>query len=158
MQDVTIKFSRFDENLNEDLIRISKDFAKAFGWTADSLTLDKQLAQLLRLRVSQINHCTYCMNLHAQAARDSGIHPSKVDTLSAWWETAFYSEAEQAALAYTDALCRQSETSAHDKFEGYHQALTEHFSQEEIAEIAGIVINMNVWTRLKMAAGAVPSF
>ena len=156
MNDVTITFTRFDETLNEDLIRIAKELAGAFGYTAEKLQVDKQLSQLLRLRVSQVNHCTFCMNLHAQAARDVGIHPSKVDTLSAWWETGFYSAAERAALAYTDALCRQSELSGHDPLSTYHDALAKHFSKEEIAEIAAIVINMNLWTRLKMAAGATP--
>ncbi len=156
MNEIKINNTRFDENLNESLTTISREFAKAFGYTAQDLTVDAQLAQLLRLRVSQVNHCTFCMNLHAQAARDLGIHPSKVDTLTAWWETQFFSEAEQAALAYTEALCRQAESTAHNQFANYHQALAQYFSEDQIVEIAAIVINMNVWTRLKMAAGAMP--
>ena len=57
----------------------------------------------------------------------------------------------RAALAYTEALTRVA-----DDFGVRHDALAEHFSQEEILEIIGIVIHMNVWTRLKLAEGARP--
>jgi len=98
------------------------------------------------------------MNLHAQAARDLGIARARIDTLSAWWETALFSEAEQAALAYTEALTLQADTTSRNSFETYHRALAEHFSERQISDIAAVVINMNVFTRLKMAAGATPGF
>ena len=156
MEDVKIEQRRFDPDQNEALSDVTRRFAKAFGYTAESLAVEPKLAQLLRLRVSQLNHCTFCMNLHAQAARDMGIPRAQIDTLSAWWETGLFTEAEQAALAYTDVLTRQADTSALHRFETVHQALAEHFSEREISDIAAIVINMNVWTRLKMAAGAMP--
>lgn len=156
MEDVKIEQRRFDPDQNEALRDVTRQFAKAFGYTAQSLAVEPKLAQLLRLRVSQLNHCTFCMNLHAQAARDLEIPRAQIDTLSAWWETGLFTEAERAALAYTDALTRQAETSPSNRFETVHQALTEHFSEREISDIAAIVINMNVWTRLKMAAGAMP--
>jgi AhpD family alkylhydroperoxidase len=77
--------------------------ADAFGYTAE-LRIDGQLAQLLRLRVSQLNNCTYCLNLHYEAAREAGIPRAKMDTLTAWWDTALHPEAEQGALRYTEAL------------------------------------------------------
>ena len=64
--------------------------ADAFGYKAD-LRIDRQLAQLLRLRVSQLNNCTYCLSLHYEATRDAGISQAKIDTLTAWWETELYS-------------------------------------------------------------------
>ena len=73
-------------------------------------------------------------------------------------ETGFFTPAEEAALAYTEALTLQADTHHRRRFDTYHQTLAEHFSQQEIAEIAAIVINMNVWTRLKMATGATPTF
>ena len=76
-----------------------------------------------------------------------------IDTLTAWWETDFHDDAARA-LAYAEAI-----TVADDRrrrFRLRHGALAEHFSQEEILEIIGIGINMNVWTRLKLAEGATP--
>ena len=93
---VQVANRRLDASGNEALIGMTLG-ADAFGYTAD-LRIDRGLAQLLRLRVSQLNNCTYCLNLHYEAAREAGIPRAKIDTLTAWWETEFHSEAEQAAL------------------------------------------------------------
>jgi AhpD family alkylhydroperoxidase len=92
---VQVEKRRLDASANEALIGMARMGADAFGYTAD-LRIDHQLAQLLRLRVSQLNNCTYCLNLHYQAAREAGIPQVKLDTLTAWWETELHSEAEQA--------------------------------------------------------------
>jgi AhpD family alkylhydroperoxidase len=93
---------RADATQNESLIGMARVGADAFGYRAE-LRIDRGLAQLLRLRVSQINNCSYCLNLHYEAAGDAGIPRAKIDTLTAWWETDLHSEAEQAALRYTEA-------------------------------------------------------
>jgi alkylhydroperoxidase family enzyme len=79
-----------------------------------------------------------------------------IDTLTAWWETDFHDAAARAALAYAEAITRVADATVADGLDPRHAALVEHFSQEEILEIIGIVINMNVWTRLKLAEGATP--
>ena len=61
-----------DASRNEALIGMARMGADAFGYTAN-LRIDRHLAQLLRLRVSQLNNCTYCLNLHYEAAREAGI-------------------------------------------------------------------------------------
>src|ERR687889_243302 len=84
--DVQVANRRFDASRNAALIGMARMGADAFGYTAD-LRIDRGLAQLLRLRISQLNNCTYCLNLHYQAAREAGIPRAKIDTLTAWWET-----------------------------------------------------------------------
>jgi len=155
MTDVTVTNRRVDSSANEDLTQLARHGADAFGYKAN-LRIDRKLAQLLRLRVSQINNCTYCLNLHYEAARDAGIPRPVIDTLTAWWETDFHDAAARAALAYTEAITRVADATVADDFGARHDALAEYFSQEEILEIIGIVINMNVWTRLKLAEGASP--
>jgi AhpD family alkylhydroperoxidase len=155
MTDVTVINRRADSSANEDLTQLARHGADAFGYKA-KLRIDRKLAQLLRLRVSQINNCTYCLNLHYEAARDAGIPRPVIDTLTAWWETDFHDAAARAALAYTEAITRVADATIADDFGARHDALAEHFSQEEILEIIGVVINMNVWTRLKLAEGASP--
>jgi alkylhydroperoxidase family enzyme len=86
----------------------------------------------------------------------AGIPRVKIDTLTAWWETELHSEAEQAALRYTEALTRAADTDRDAAFQRFHDALAEHFSPEEILEIVAVVVNMNVWTRIKLAEGAMP--
>jgi AhpD family alkylhydroperoxidase len=153
--EVQITNHRADASQNEALIGMARTGAEAFGYTVE-LRIDRGLAQLLRLRVSQLNNCTYCLNLHYQAARDAGVPPATIDTLTAWWETDLHSEAEQAALRYTEVLTRAPDTDADHAFQRVHDALAEHFDPEMILEIVGVVVNMNVWTRLKLAEGAKP--
>ena len=155
MTDVTVSNRRADSSANEDLAKLARHGADTFGYKAD-LRIERRLAQLLRLRVSQINNCAYCLNLHHEAARDAGIPQPVIDTLTAWWETDFHDAAARAALAYSEAMTRVADATVADDFGLRHAALAEHFSQEEILEIIGIVINMNVWTRLKLAEGATP--
>ena len=155
MTEVTITNRRADSSANQDLTRLARHGADTFGYKAN-LRIDRKLAQLLRLRVSQINNCTYCLNLHYEAARDAGIPRPVIDTLTAWWETDFHDDAARAALAYTEAITRVADATITDGFGARHDALAEHFPQEEILEIIGIVLNMNVWTRLKLAEGASP--
>ena len=152
----TIELTRVDSAQNEALIAMARLGADSFGYKAD-LSIDRQLAQLLRLRVSQINNCTYCLNLHYEAARNAGIPRAKIDTLTAWWETNLFSEAEQAALAYTEALTRASDTNVSTQLQSFHDALAKNFDEYQITDIMGTVINMNIWTRLKLAEGAMPS-
>jgi AhpD family alkylhydroperoxidase len=157
MSEVQIHTTRLDPTANEPLMAIADGGAAAFGHTAD-LALDGQLAQLLRLRVAQINNCAYCLNVHYGAARDIGIPQVKIDLLTAWWGTRLFSDPERAALEYAEALTRASDTTVTQAFQQYHDKLTAHFDEAAMLEIVAVVVNMNVWTRLKLAEGAMPSF
>lgn len=148
--DTKFKNTRFDPD-STPFHDLAKQMARAFGYTAN-LQVDKTLAQLLRLRVAQKNECAYCVILHAATSRDIGISDAKTDNISSWWNSELYTEKEKTALAYTDILT----DGTHKNFQQYHDAMAQHFSEVEIAEIAAIVINMNVWTRLKLAQGQVP--
>lgn len=150
MDDITFKNTRFDPDVIE-FHGIAKQMAASVGYTAD-MGVEKKLAQLLRLRVAQMNECSYCLILHTQAAHDQGVHPAKVAHLPSWRESTMFEAPEQAALAYCEGL------TAYDLagFPALHDALAEHYDEKQIAEIAAIVINMNLWTRLKLAQGQVP--
>lgn len=150
MNNIKYKNVRFDPNLTA-FHKLAGRMADAFGYTAE-LTIDKALAQLLRLRVAQRNECAYCSILHGRVAREIGILPAKADSLSSWQNSLLFTEREKAALAYCDVLT----IGAHSNFQQYHDALAVHFPEKEIAEIAAVVINMNVWTRLKLAQGQTP--
>lgn len=156
MSDMTIRIDRIDSEGHEGLTGLSRLGADTFGYKA-VLSVDRELAQLLRLRVSQVNNCTYCLNLHYQAARDLDIPRAKIDTLTAWWETDLFSAAERAAIAYAEALTRAADAAADSRFQPYHDELARHFDEAQVLDIIGIVINMNIWTRLKLAEGAMPA-
>lgn len=150
MNDVKFKNTRFDPELSP-FHRLAAKMADAFGYRS-KLKTDKGLAQLLRLRVAQQNECAYCVILHAHVAREIGIPYAKVDNISSWWNSALFTEKEKVTLAYCDVLT----IGTHKNFQQYHDAMCGYFSEMEIAEIAGIIINMNVWTRWKLAQGHMP--
>ncbi|MFC5045250.1 carboxymuconolactone decarboxylase family protein [Aquimarina hainanensis] len=150
MSEISFKNIRFDPDITP-FHALAKEMAKAVGYTAN-ITVEKKLAQLLRLRVAQKNECAYCSILHAKTARSIGISEEKTDQISSWWNSELFTEKEKTALRYCDVLTKGTAVD----FQKYHDALTGYFSEVEIAEIAAIVINMNLWTRLKLAQGAVP--
>lgn len=148
------KVSFEDRRFNPDLVEFhqhAKAMASSVGYTA-KLAIDGQLAQLLRLRVAQLNPCSYSLILHNRAAVDQGITSARIANLPSWRESALYSEAERAALAYCEALTVFDQAS----FAAAHDEVAKQFGEAEIAEIAAVIINMNVWTRLKLAQGATP--
>lgn len=151
MKNVEFRNTRFNPDVTP-FHNLAKQMAKAVGYTAD-LKIENKLAQLLRLRVAQKNECAYCIILHAKAARDIGIHEAKVDNISSWYNSELFTDKEKVALAYCDVL----NTGVAKNFQSYHDGLTEFFNEKEIAEIAAIVINMNLWTRLKLAQGEIPT-
>jgi AhpD family alkylhydroperoxidase len=142
--------TRFDPDLSP-LHAVAKEMAALFGYTA-TLSLEPRLAQLLRLRVAQLNPCSYCLILHTRVAHEIGVAPEVVANLASWRESALFTAAEGAALAYCEGLTRFD----HARFPELHESLRSHFDEAGVAEVAAVVINMNVWTRLKLAQGATP--
>jgi AhpD family alkylhydroperoxidase len=152
MQEIKFINKRFNPDITP-FHELAKNMAKAVGYTAD-LKVEKKLAQLLRLRVAQKNECAYCVILHAKTAREIGIDDAKVDNISSWYNSELYNDKERVSLEYCDVL---TEGKSKD-FQSYHDKLTKYFDEQEIAEIAAIIINMNLWTRLKLAQGAIPKY
>ncbi|MGR0221529.1 carboxymuconolactone decarboxylase family protein [Agromyces sp. ZXT2-6] len=143
--------TRFDPDLTP-FHDIAMEMAARFGYSA-ALSLDPRLAELLRLRVAQLDPCSYCLILHSRAADELGIPAEVVAHLSGWRESAMFSPIEKVALAYCEGLT----TFDIARFPELHDALRAHFDEKEVAEIAAVIINMNVWTRLKLAQGATPA-
>lgn len=150
MGNITFENKRFDPDLTA-FHGIAKEMAKSVGYTA-KLGIERQLAQLLRLRVAQMNPCSYCLILHTQAAHDQGAPAAKIAHLASWRESTMFDDAEQAALAYCEALTDYDLIA----FPALHTSLSSQFGEKQIVEIATLVINMNLWTRLKLAQGATP--
>jgi AhpD family alkylhydroperoxidase len=87
------------------------------SWTTASVaiagSLDSTLAELVKLRASQINGCANCINLHAVEAREKGETEQRIYLLPAWREAPCYSDRERAALGWTEAMTRLSEGREH---------------------------------------------
>ena len=116
--------------------------------TVNSSGLERPLLELVKMRASQINGCAYCLDMHSKDARAAGETEQRLYLLDAWRETSLYSERERAALEWTEALTRISEGHVPD---AVYDAVREHFSEEELVNLALAVVAINGWNRLSIA-------
>lgn len=107
--------------------------------------LEPRLLELVKFRASQINGCAFCMDMHSKDARLAGETEQRLYTISAWRETAFYTERERAALAWTEAVTHISPESVDDEL---YQEVSKHFNEKEIVDLTLAVITINAWNRL----------
>ncbi|KQN98138.1 MULTISPECIES: carboxymuconolactone decarboxylase family protein [Stenotrophomonas] len=134
--------------------RLAADAFKALLATSQavhSASLEPGLLELVFLRVSQINGCGYCMDMHATALRKAGIEPRKLDTLPAWHESRFFDERERAALGWAEALTRLPDGAPP---QAAFDALAPHFDEKGISDLSMAVAVINAWNRL--GAGLLP--
>ena len=87
--------------------------------------LEPALRELVKIRASQINGCAFCLDMHTKDACAAGETEQRLDTLPAWRETPFFSERERAALAWTEAVTRVSESHVPDET---YETVREHFN------------------------------
>ena len=119
----------------------------------DNCGLDIKLLELLRFRVSQINSCAYCLDMHYKEAVHAGEDPLRLLSVSAWRETNYYSPAEKAALAFAEILTHMP---SEEHSDAIHDELKKHFSKQEIANLSLAIAQINTWNRLVRSFGSVP--
>ena len=120
----------------------------AMGKAADDSGLDKKLIELVKLRVSQINNCAFCLQIHLNVARKLGVAQEKLDLVATWHEAGIFSEQEGAALAWAETLTRLADRSVSDEA---YDAARRHFSEEQIIFLSVAIGTINAWNRLGAA-------
>ena len=111
-------------------------------------SLDKKLIDLIHLRVSQINGCAYCLDMHWKDLKAEGESDQRLYSLDAWRETTFYSERERAALTWAEATTNIRD--GHVSDEVFDQVRAQ-FSEQELADLTLAVVAINGWNRLNIA-------
>ena len=114
--------------------------------------VEKSLLNLLYFRVSQINGCAYCLDMHSKDLRALGESEQRLYVLNAWQEAPFYTDRERAALAWAEAVTLVSETHVPD--EVYEEA-RKQFSEEELIDLTMAIITINSYNRINVAFRAV---
>jgi len=115
--------------------------------------VDPTLFHLIDMRVSQINGCAYCLDMHAREAREAGETQQRLDVLAGWDETSLFTDAEKAVLAWVEALTRVGEARAP---QALYDALAEHYDEKAIAGITLAIAMMNAWNRMAVGLGMEP--
>ncbi len=110
--------------------------------------LEKPLLELVDFRVSQINGCAYCLDMHSKDLRAGGETEQRLYVLDAWREAPFYTERERAALAWAEAVTLV--TQGHVPDEVYAQARSQ-FNEEELVNLTLAVVAINGWNRFNIA-------
>lgn len=113
-------------------------------------TLEHNLLELLKVRVSQINGCGFCIDMHTKEARAAGETEQRLYLLSAWREAlpTIYSNRERAALAWAEAVTRLEHQDVSDAV--YDQVKRE-FSEQEIVALTLAVVEINGWNRFAIS-------
>ncbi|NWL78957.1 alkylhydroperoxidase [Pseudomonas taiwanensis] len=140
-----------------DFYAASPDALKAMlalDAAVSKLPLEKPLLELVKLRASQLNGCAFCVDLHSSDARKRGETERRLYAVAVWRESPFFTPRERAALAWTEALTRLSETHAPD--EDYAQLAAE-FSEREQVDLTVAISTINSWNRLAVGFRKIPS-
>ena len=111
-------------------------------------TLEAELRELIKLRVSQINRCAFCIVYHRKDALKLGVTERKIHLLNAWQEAFEFSERERAALASAEAVTL---ISAHHLADEVYADASRVFSEQELVDLNLAVMSINSWNRLSIA-------
>jgi AhpD family alkylhydroperoxidase len=109
--------------------------------------LPRQLVELINLRVSQINGCAVCLDMHSRALRKLGEPDERIYAVAAWREAPYYSEAERAALALSEAATRLADCPNPVPDDVWNEA-ARHYSPQALASLVMTIGLINLWNRL----------
>jgi len=116
-------------------------------------SIEPMLLHLLKFRVSQINGCAYCLDMHSKDLRALGETEQRLYLLDAWGESPFYTDRERAALEWAEALTLVSEGHVPDDV---FEKVKAQFSDKEIIDLTMAIVTINGWNRISIAFRTTP--
>jgi AhpD family alkylhydroperoxidase len=111
-------------------------------------TVEQSLLDLVNFRVSQINGCAYCLDMHSKDLRAHGETEQRLYMLDAWREAPLYTDRERAALAWAEAVTKLEKNDVPDDV---YEEVLQQFSEEELVDLTMAVIAINSYTRINIA-------
>jgi AhpD family alkylhydroperoxidase len=121
--------------------------SEAVRATAADAGLDRTVVELINLRVSQINGCAYCLNVHTRAALRAGETAQRLGVLAAWRDTELFTPAERAALALAEATTEPTDAAAQETaWAGARDVLTD----DQISAVIWVAIAINAFNRVSI--------
>ncbi len=131
-----------------------KALGGVYGYVMQS-GLSPALVELVYLRISQINNCAYCLDMHTRDLLKKGEKPEKLALLQAWREAgALFDERERAALAWAETVTRVAETGVPDEA---YQAARAVFEERELVDLTIAISLMNAYNRMAISFRATPT-
>lgn len=115
--------------------------------------LEESLLHLIKLRVSQINGCAFCLDMHWKDLRTIGESEQRLYSLDAWRECPWYSDRERAALAWAEAVTLVTNGHVPDAL---YQQTRSHFNEKELTDLTLAITTINAWNRISIASRTPP--
>ncbi|BCJ38853.1 hypothetical protein Athai_63560 [Actinocatenispora thailandica] len=110
--------------------------------------VDGTLLHLIQLRASILNGCAYCIDMHGREAAEAGEDARRLFAVAAWQDGDFFTDAERAVLALTDAVTRLGPDGVPDEV---WEPAAKHFDEQELADLVLAIAVINVWNRMNIA-------
>ncbi len=117
-------------------------------YISSDMLLDKKLIELVKIRISQINGCAFCLNMHTQDARKLGETEQRIYLLNAWKETSLYTEQERMALEFAETLTL---ISTHDISDTLYEKVRTLFDERQYTDLVLLINQMNSWNRIAIS-------
>lgn len=134
------------EKVRPDNIKVMFEMEKLLA----NNTIDKELQELIKIRVSQINGCVFCLNMHTDDARKIGVDEKRIYLLNAWDDTDIYNDKEKAALELAESVTLISERKVPDTL---YDKVRAYYSEEEYTDLIFIIGQINTWNRISISMG-----
>jgi AhpD family alkylhydroperoxidase len=123
---------------------------QTIGKSVHKSGLPAETIDLVNLRASQINGCSVCVEMHSRDLKKAGESDERIFAVAAWRETPYFTEAERAALALTEAVTRLADRADPVPDPIWDDAAA-HYNEQELAGLVMAIANINVWNRLNAA-------
>jgi AhpD family alkylhydroperoxidase len=133
----TVNLSKQHPDLYRDVVTLNEHVEQAVSRSG----LDLAVADLVKIRVSQLNGCAFCLRLHTRDALAHGVSTDRIAVLAAWWESHYFTVQERAALALAEDVTRLPVPERHEWDDG---SLTD----EQVSAVSWLAIVMNSWNRI----------
>jgi AhpD family alkylhydroperoxidase len=139
-------------NYMEQSPELMKKFM-AFSQQLASGAIEQSIIDLVVLRASQMNGCTFCIDMHVKEAKIHGERELRVHHVAGWRESTLFVPRERAALAWTEALTKLQDGGVSDEL--YERVRTQ-LSEKELSDLTFVIMNINGWNRANVAFRPVP--
>jgi AhpD family alkylhydroperoxidase len=118
------------------------------GAYLEKSSIEKKLQYLIEYRVSQINGCAYCLDMHSKDLRAGGETEQRIYMISAWRESPVYTDRERAALEWAEAVTVLGDGHVSDEV---YEVARKQFNEQELIDLTMCVVAINGWNRLNIA-------
>jgi AhpD family alkylhydroperoxidase len=131
----------------------------ALGTSVTKAGVPNSTLELVRLRASQINGCSFCVEMHARDLKKAGEKDERLFAVAAWREAPYFTDAERAALALTEAATRMSDRGDAVNDEIWNEA-ARHYDEKALADLVLNIALINFWNRvnvtIRQVSGVMP--